>query len=78
MKSVEGSESLKVIVALSPALRVARSLAIATVGWTVLILIAVASPEAALPLPAASPNRPAATLTVPSVVEEAAGVKVAQ
>ena len=75
---IVASLSVKVMVAVSPILRLALLLLIATVGAIVSIAIGVASEPATLPLPAVSVNALAATEMVPEAVEVAAGVNVAE
>ena len=77
VKSVADSLSVKVIVAVSPLLRVALLLVIEIVGATVSIDIGVASEPATLALPAGSVKVAAATDTEPGVVDPAFGVNVA-
>jgi hypothetical protein len=74
---VEFSLSVKVIVAVSPALRAVLLLEIKMVGAMVSIVSGVASEAAALALPAASVRPLAATETWPGVVDSAVGVNVA-
>ena len=77
-KSVAGSLSVKVIVAVWPARREAALEEMETVGRVVSIVIDGESEAAAvLALPAASVNLPAATETVPGAVELGVGVNVA-
>ena len=75
---MEGSLSVNVIVAVSPALRADLLVATATVGATVSIEMDGDSAPAVLSLPAASVNVAAATETVPAAVDPAVGVKVAE
>ena len=77
VKFVEASLSVKVIVAVSPALRDVLLLAIAIVGEMVSIWIVGEREPTALPLPSASVNALAATEIDPAVVEFAVGVNVA-
>ena len=74
---MEASLSVKVIVAVSPALSAALLLAIAMVGTTVSIAIVGEKEPAVLPLPAASVKVVAATEIAPAAVEPAVGVNVA-
>ena len=78
VKSLEGSLSVKVMVAVSPILRAALLLTIVTVGAMVSIVIVGESAPAMLPLPAASKNALLATEIEPVVVELAFGVKIAE
>ena len=77
MRSVEASESVKVMVAVSPILRAALLVAIATVGAMVSMVIVGESDPAMLPLPAASKNALLAVVIDPVVVEPAFGAKMA-
>ena len=80
VKSVEASERVKVIVAVSPALRVETLLVIAIVGRivsTVRVTVLLASPPSLLALPAASAKAAEATEITPFAVELVVGVKVA-
>ena len=63
--------------AVSPLLRDALLLVIATVGATVSIVIGGESDPATFVLPAASVNLPAATETLPDRIEFAVGTNVA-
>ena len=84
-KSVADSDRVIVIVAVSPAFRVALLLVIAIVGGvvstlivlTVIVTVLLASEPSALELPAASENLLLSTNTTPFAVELALGVKVA-
>ena len=75
---VEGALSVKVIVAVCPARSVGWLAAMATVGRTVLMASGGVSAAATLPLPAASVNAPAVTVTVPLTVELVNGVNRAE
>jgi hypothetical protein len=77
VKVVEGSESVKVMVAVCPVRSVAAELVMVTVGATVSIVIEGVRLPAVLSFPAASVNVAAATETVPSAVELGVGVNVA-
>ena len=77
VKSLAVSLSLKVTRAVVPALRVVRLLVMAMVGGFVSMLRDGDRVPCVLPLPAASTNFPAATITVPVPVKAAVGVKVA-
>ena len=81
MKSVQTSDSVKVRVAVSSALREETSELMAMVGLTlstVRLTELLASEPSALVLPAASENLELATEIAPSVVLSAVGVKVAE
>ena len=78
VKSVDGSLRVKVIAAVSPALRAALLLVIDTVGATVSILIDVASAPAVFPFPTESLKTLAATEIDPGAVELAVGVKMTE
>ena len=79
VKSVEASDKVKVMVAVSPTPSSALFVVIATVGGVVSLVSTVMETEPALvlALPAASVNLLASTETTPSVVLLAVGVKVA-
>ena len=80
VKVMEASERVKVIVAVSPALRALTLLEMATVGRmvsTVRVTVLLASAPSLLVLPAASLKVPDATEITPLVVLFAVGVKVA-
>ena len=79
VKSVEASDKVKVMVAVSPTPSSALLVVIATVGGVVSLVSTVMETEPALvlALPAASVNLLASTETTPSVVLLAVGVKVA-
>ncbi len=79
-KSVEASDRVNVIVAVSPASRLVLLLEMAIVGRivsTVMVTVLLASAPSALKLPAASENLLLSTNTTPFEVELAVGVKVA-
>ena len=81
MKSVDVSESVKVSVAVSPALRDVRSELIAMVGLmvsTVQVMELSTSKPSMLVLPAESEKAPDAIETTPLVVLSLLGVKVAE
>ena len=77
-KSVDDSLSVKVIVAVSPLLRLALLEVIVTVGATVSTVIEGESDPVRLPLPGASVKVLAATETAPGAFELAVGVNVAE
>ena len=79
VKSVEASDKVKVMVAVSPTPSSSLFVVIATVGGVVSLVSTVMETEPALvlALPAASVNLLASTETTPSVVLLAVGVKVA-
>ena len=78
VKSVADSLSVKVMMAVSPLLRAALLLLIATVGATVSIVIEGVSVPVTLPLPAASVKLLVVTEIAPGAVELAVGVNVAE
>ena len=75
---VEGSLSVKVIVAVSPAFKAVLSLVIATVGRTESMVMGVARLPAVLSLPTESVKTPAATETEQGVMELVVGVNTAE
>ena len=79
VKSVEASDKVKVMVAVSPTPSSSLFVVIATVGGVVSLVSTVMETEPALvlALPAASVNLLESTETTPSVVLLAVGVKVA-
>ena len=77
VKDVDDSLSVKVMVAVSPALRAGVLLVMEIVGATVSTVSVGESWPATLALPAGSVNVPAGTEIEPGVVELAVGVKVA-
>ena len=80
VKSVEASERVKVMVAVSPAFRAVTLLEMAIVGRmvsTVRVTELLASAPSLLVLPAASEKVPEATEITPLAVLSAVGVKVA-
>ena len=74
-KLIAASERVKVMVAVEPLCTVFTLEVMTTVGATVSTVIVAVVVEAVLLLPAASVKTPAGTLSVPLVVELAAGVK---
>ena len=77
VKVVDDSLSLKVIVAVVPALSVCRLLVMTTVGGFVSMASVGESAPARFVFPATSVNLPAATVTVPVPTKLAVGVNVA-
>ena len=77
VKSAADSLSVNVSTAVSPAFRMVRLVAIATVGIFVSIVKAGVSRPDRLALPEVSRNFPAATVTVPTPLKPAVGVNFA-
>ena len=77
LKSVEASDRVKVILAVSSTPRVSSSLTMVTVGGAKVFTFMVTEAPVVLALPAASVKAPAATVTIPLSVLSASGEKVA-